>query len=888
MSNFTLKNKYSTNDETFYLFEHKCGLELLYVDTEDDDYTFCASFKTEPENNRGIPHILEHIILCGSDKYRIDDPFNELVKGTLFTYLNAITYSDKTIYPVSSTNKSEFEKMYKVYLDAVFSPILSKESFLKEGVRDTKDGNSGIVFNEMSSAYNDIETLITYHINKNLLEGTSYANDSGGNPDFIKDATHEEVVEFYKKNYSKSNAMLYFYGKLDIQSIQEYIEENYLKDCESKKQSQLNQVQLKNIHTNKVVNINKELDIKYYAIAYSIEREVENNKYFSDEMAILFDFLFSSDSSIATKYLKEKYDLIDITYEFDFESNFPVFSLILKTETEIEDSKNLFADLNEFFVKIAKDTFDKEELGALISSTNFEYIEENTGYKSKGLSYYLEILNNFIYTNNRDYFHLSKNLDFENLRNKTMENYFEQLLIDNVVSCKNSVFLEFNESKITQNNTSSSDEHYEFESILPYSDKYIEIVDFKQIEDFKPVYFENDNNIFYTKNKTSEITFLTLAFKINNNVKDLGMLLELIADSKTNKFSRKQLKINCDKYIGDLNVSFESIFTTDKKYDNYVIFETKFLNKYFDEALEVLKEIINCSDYSDVDVNKNKINELIVEFDEELLSDNARLGLIYSYKNSNDKYLLKDAVEGFDFRNRLEFYKQNDAYDFKEYNDYFKKSDEVKIFVSSNEFEQYQDKLINFKNQITPTNSQNFNFQIDKKECKSFIEIDSNTYTNIVTAQLKGREYSGVEEVFTSIVKNDYFNNEIRLKGGAYGYDCSFDYDMNFYMYSVDDPNYKRTLDIFNSVGEYIKNKSFEDREFKRHIIGSINSFDNFKCFYDKYFSFVISNLKGFDPSYYVQIKHNILCANVQNIRQFATNFDENLQMVNCLTLGKN
>ncbi len=370
MNNFKLIHTYINNEEQFNIFKHESGLEVIFVNTKDDNYTFCAQFKTLPKNDHGIPHILEHIALCGSEKYPIDDPFNELLKGTLFTYLNAITYCDKTIYPVASRNKSEFEKMYKVYLDAVFSPILSKEAFLKEGVRKTEYGNSGIVFNEMSSVYNDVESILGYHTNKLLFDGTPYANDSGGNPEFIKEATHEEILEFYKENYDISKAILYFYGDLDINEIFEYIEKHYIKEIDYTNKPKQN-FALKKGHKNKKIFVEKELEIYYYSVAFSFEKE-RKNKFFFDEMGIVFDYLLESDTSLLTKFLKDRYNLIDISFEFDLETKYPYLSITLKSENEIEETANVIDEIKAYLNEVAEKGFDHEELRALISLTNFK------------------------------------------------------------------------------------------------------------------------------------------------------------------------------------------------------------------------------------------------------------------------------------------------------------------------------------------------------------------------------------------------------------------------------------------------------------------------------------------------------------------------------------
>lgn len=894
MNKFLLKYNYDNGEQNFNYYQHECGLELLFVKTSDENNTFCAKFDTLPKNDRGIPHILEHIILCGSDKYPIDDPFNELVKGTLFTYLNAITYCDKTIYPVASKNKSEFKKMYEVYLDAIFSPLLLKEAFLKEGVRKTKNGYSGVVFNEMSSVYNDVENIISYHMNKELLTGTDYAFDAGGYPLQIMNATHEDVKSFYEKNYHKSKAFLYFYGDLDIDEILEYIHENYLKD-EPNKNVNLKR-QLSCNYTKKIVNkticLDKKLDINYYCITYSIDRNYNNNNYFLDELCILFDFLLESDTSLLTEFLKYKYDLIDISYDFETDTKYPCLIIILKSENKIENSFNVREDINRFLKKQIDIKFDKNEILALVNLTKFKYIDENFGYKSKGLSYFIEILSFYQYNCKRDYIHLSKNLDFDCLSNKIIDNYFESLVEDVLINCENSIFVEFIEgdSEKDLNIAKDDDEFLQLDS-LEYSDKYIKTVDFNEISDFNEIEFEEEKicgkDVYFTRNESEEITYLTLAFKVHDDFENIGIYIALLGETRTKNKSKREVKICLDKNIGDLNISFESIKSKSSDVENYVIFEVKILNEYLEEAFKAIEEIINESMFDDFDLNKSKINEMILDFDEDIVSDNIRLGLLYANKNLNDRFYNKDLIDGFGFYKNLLNFKNRAFYDFSTLNNSRNIFYDLKIFVCSYEYTKVRKHISSFINNINLSKDKLF-ITNEKKDIvlKTFMNIDSTTYTNIRVGNVDKIKYNGVCEVFSSIIKNEYFSDEIRIKGGAYGYDFSFDYDMNFYMYSMDDPNYSRTFKVFDNTSKYIINKSLTDRDIKNHIIGAINSFDNFRSFYEKYYLFVLSKLKNVENGFYNTVKEEILYTNSIKLSDFAVEFNENLMKIYNFSFG--
>ncbi len=499
------------------------------------------------------------------------------------------------------------------------------------------------------------------------------------------------------------------------------------------------------------------------------------------------------------------------------------------------------------------------------------------------------MLNYFNYTDDRSYIHLSKNLDFDDLLKRLDENYFEKMIISEVVNSENDVFIEVQQKEILKEDSENQSEFYESKSILPFSDKYIRPIALKEITEFSEIEFDkntyNGKEIYFTKNDNREITFLTLAFSIDENIRDVGMILELIGDTKTKLYDRKKLKMVCDNYIGDLNVSFECI--KNEKYENYVIFEVKFLSKYMKEVLEILAEIINNTNYDDLDYNKSKIDELILDFNEDLVSDNIRTGIIYTYKDFSKKHYNKNIVEGLEFLETLKRYKKEEKFDFSEYNKFLLNQKGLKVFVSSFEEEASIIALESFLDKIDINYIKTEEEKIVCEKSKQYIKVDTNTYTNILTGKATNNKYCGIEEVFCSIIKNEYFNNEIRIKGGAYGYDITFDYDSYFHMYSIDDPNSERTLEIFRNINKYMQETKFSVEDINRHIIGSVNSFDNFRQDYDKYYLFVLATLRNFEKGFFVETKKNIICANEKKVKDFSNDICEYFQGNHFLTIGK-
>ena len=220
-----------------YVLRHKkSGARVALISNDDDNKVFYIGFRTTPQDYTGVPHIIEHSVLCGSDKFPVKDPFVELIKGSLNTFLNAMTYPDRTLYPVASYNDQDFKNLMDVYLDAVFHPNILKyeEIFKQEGWHyelEDKDAPltiNGVVYNEMKGAYSSAEEILQSTLFEAMFPDNTYSKDSGGNPDYIPELTYEAFLEFYKSYYHPSNSYIYLYGDFDIKERLEWMDKEYL------------------------------------------------------------------------------------------------------------------------------------------------------------------------------------------------------------------------------------------------------------------------------------------------------------------------------------------------------------------------------------------------------------------------------------------------------------------------------------------------------------------------------------------------------------------------------------------------------------------------------------------------------------------------------------
>ena len=230
------KNLKDLKSEGYLLRHKKTGARVLLMDNKDENKVFYIGFRTPPEDSPGLPHILEHSVLCGSKNFPLKDPFVELVKGSLNTFLNAMTYPDKTVYPVASCNDKDFQNLMHVYMDAVFYPNIYQhdEIFRQEGwsynLESEEDALSynGVVYNEMKGAFSSPEGVLDRVILNELFPNTCYANESGGDPEFIPDLTYEQFLDFHRKYYHPSNSFIYLYGDMDFEEKLEWLDREYL------------------------------------------------------------------------------------------------------------------------------------------------------------------------------------------------------------------------------------------------------------------------------------------------------------------------------------------------------------------------------------------------------------------------------------------------------------------------------------------------------------------------------------------------------------------------------------------------------------------------------------------------------------------------------------
>ena len=422
------------------LLKHKkSGARVLLMENDDENKVFTIGFRTPPSDSTGVPHIMEHSVLCGSKEFPVKDPFVELVKGSLNTFLNAMTYPDKTVYPVASCNDKDFQNLMHVYMDAVFYPNIYQhdKTFRQEGWSyklDDPDGEltiSGVVYNEMKGAFSSPEGVLDRVVLNSLFPDNAYSVESGGDPEVIPELTYEQFLDFHRKYYHPSNSYIYLYGDMDMEEKLRWLDEKYLSDFE-------NEPVDSEIHLQKPFTEMKEV-VQEYSIAS--EESEEDNTYLSynkvigttldEKLYLAFEILdyalLSAPGAPLKKALLDAGVGKDISGSYDNGVYQPIFSVISKN-ANVEQKEEFVRVIEDTLKDIVKNGINKKALRAGINYHEFRFREADFGNYPRGLMYGLQLFDSWLYDETKPFIHMQAIPTFEFLKEQVETGYFEELI----------------------------------------------------------------------------------------------------------------------------------------------------------------------------------------------------------------------------------------------------------------------------------------------------------------------------------------------------------------------------------------------------------------------------------------------------------------------------
>lgn len=869
----------------FILRHKKSGARIAILSNNDDNKVFYIGFRTPPEDETGVPHIIEHTTLCGSKKFPVKDPFIELAKGSLNTFLNAMTYPDKTVYPVASCNDQDFKNLMDVYLDAVFNPNITKyeEIFKQEGWhyeltgRDDELKINGVVYNEMKGAYSSPDEVLSSQIYRSLFPDNTYSKDSGGNPEYIPKLTYEAYLDFYHKYYHPSNSYIYLYGDMDVVERLEWLDKEYLSLYDYKKvNSEINKQpafdEIKNVEAQYSITMDDSQENKTYL---SYNRVVGDTL---DEMLYqafdVLDYALVSSPGAPVKQALIDAGIGDDVYgSYDAGILQPVFSFVAKNANASQADE--FESIIENTLKeVVKTGINKEALLAGINSSEFKFREADFGQFPKGLLFGLNCLDSWLFDDMKPFIHLECLGTFAKLRKAVDTDYFEKLiqeyLLDNThgssvtVKPKRGLGNEREEAlakELSDYKASLSDEeikkliedteHLKKYQEEPSSDEDLRKLPMLTRADMKKnaMPFSNiedellDVKVVRHDIESNGIDYISFLFDAGDFAQSelgyLGFFTNALGLVSTEKYSYTDLANATNIYTGGISTGTAS-HPDIKDRNNFVFkFEVKLkvLEKNLDKALELMEQMLLTSDFTDT----KRLGELVAQIKARLqanLSSSGHLVAAMRSMSSFSRYALyQDELKGVAFYRSICRIEKELSESPKSVSDklaaiakkLFARNRMLISFTGNNEAygnaKPSLEKVIAGFNKMSAVGNQaEVHFNTAKE---AFIDASQIQYVAKTGDFIcEGYEYTGALRLLRIILSYDYLWINVRVKGGAYGCMNTFLRSGESYFVSYRDPNLSDTLDVYDRIPEYIKNFSPDERDMTKYIIGTFSALD--------------------------------------------------------------
>ncbi len=866
-------------------FEHDVtGAELLVLENDDDNKVFSATFRTPPENDTGIAHILEHSVLCGSKNFPVKEPFVELMKGSLQTFLNAMTFPDKTMYPVASRNRKDFFNLMNVYLDAVFYPNISEETFKQEGwhyelnTPEDKIVYKGVVLNEMKGEFSSPESCIDRHLAHSLFPSTPYGYESGGDPKSIPDLTYTDFKDFHKKHYHPSNSRLFLYGDGDTQSYLEFLQEKYLQDfghmdvnTSIAHQRSFRKPKRKSL-TYPVSSHESPEKKTFVLVGYKLDKAINHEHCLG--FSILSHLLLGSSASPLRKALiTSELGSEVIGGGFDDNRADTIFAVGLKG-TEAEHENKVIALIDSTLRDLAENGIEEDMVRSAVNSIDFRLREANFGGFPKGIVYNIQALGSWLYDKN-PFGHLRFEKVMRKIKKRMHEGYFEDLIRRYLIENNHRSILvavpkpglgkklEARERKILKtvkgklsadaiDNLIAETKKLQELQLTPDSPEALaalpslEIQDVpKEIEKY-PLEIKNqgDSKILFHDLFTNDIAYIQIGFN-THSVPDemipyISLLGTLVLGMGTGRHSYTEISKLIGMHTGGIRTSHFSSATVQDRHQvlSYIFFSGKALLEKVDSLFDIFDELLG--DYSFDD--HKRLVEII---------RSAKSDLEDSIVPHGNHYVLSRLQS---YQSRLgQFDELTDGIKYYRFLEQLLERVEKDPGGVAGQFRQVAERVFTRKNAFFNITSTQKDYRKIEKRIGGTCGILSDKDWNVEEWNLKavplnegfltasnvqhvgkganlydlGFNYSGQFEVLKALLRTGFLWDRVRVHGGAYGSGNSFDFFTgDFSLLSYRDPNLAETLEVYDEVADFLNHLELPSEELTKIIIGCVGKMD--------------------------------------------------------------
>lgn len=889
-------------DANIYLYSHnKTKAKVCVIKNDDNNKYFTIAFRTPPKDNTGVCHILEHSVLCGSNKYPIKDPYKELLKSSVNTFLNAMTYSDKTMYPCASTNDLDFKILMDVYLDAVFNPLIykNKEIFEQEGyhyeVKENKIICNGVVYNEMQGIYSDPEQILYHEILKSLYPGSSYGFESGGYPKEIPNLSYEEFLDYHKNYYHPSNCYIYLYGNCDVEERLNYIALNYL-----------NKFEYSNYNTE--IEKSKCSEIKEVKAYYEVNDTNKNDTYLSYNLVLssnkdmklilaidlILTILLQNPNAKITKKLVELGICKDINVTFDDQILTPFISIVAYGSNK-DKEKEFVKLLNEELNYYAINGLDKELLRNQIEYNIFKNKEFNLS-ANKGLSYILGSLASLLYDNSDCYSHLEVLKYYEMLKEEINTTYFNEVIKDYLLNNNHKSYVSL-EPKVKENKVHEFKNNLDKEELnlanlrlKEYQEKEdseevlakipkLKISDLnKDIEEFKIKEIKDSYLLLHSDYSSHNLIYLKYLFNAlnlsNDDILYLSLLSLILKHLPTSNNSSSDLVKKILKYTGGLSFRLSLLTTKEKGYKAYFTVSFSLLSENIKEANLLINDIINNTIFNDEIKLKERLEEIKINLETSLVDSSVGLALNRCLSYLDESFNFNENISGLNFYyfisnlvNNYDSLKKEIINKLERIKNIIFVKDRFLAHVTCDNFN-----LDSIKKEIDFTYNNLSDYKYNAKYIFKEDKLNEGFITDFTVnyVALGGRyegEFTGQLLVLNNILNSSYLWDNVRVLGGAYGSNIKFMRNGLFGIVSYQDPNISKTYEIYYNIINYLENLELTEEKLNNYKVGTIGQLEQPLSIRSKGERALFDYLRGYSLEDNIRLKEEVINTTLFDIK---------------------
>ena len=910
------KQEIASVGATLFMLRHqKTGAQVLYSARDCENKTFAIAFETLPEDHTGVFHILEHSVLNGSEKYPVKEPFVNLLQSSLQTFLNAMTFPDKTVYPVSSRNQQDFENLMRVYLDGVFRPAIYKkpEIFRQEGwhyqmeTADQVPAYNGVVFSEMKGAFSGVDNLMEQYTQQLLFPDTCYGYCSGGDPAYIPELTYEQFIRTHQRFYHPSNAKVFLDGDMDLEPILEYLDREYFAHY---------QYQEKDFAIADQMPVQKTTQLSYQvtegqeAFAHLVLSKIICKFDDIEEIyagKLLCDYLTGSNEAPLQRAILEAGLGQDVSVEFT-DGVYQPFAEFRVRNTKPEHFDKICQVLKETVEAQLSQGLDMESLAASLERYAFRCREVDEPY---GLMLCLKSLDTWLYGGDPTA-HWNTELIFAGLREKLEGDYFPKLLAKMLGDPDSMCRLELLPSATKGQEEAARDAEKLQQLFDSWSqsqreqivEEYQKMTAFQQTPDteealatlpslnladipLRPAEVKSTTDALLgcpfvkTHIDTHGIVYLNLYFSLADFTPEQLQMAEVmntaLGELSTKQYAGVQLQSQIKTWLGSLDTKIELVSSEGdvKNCTPYLAVSASMLEENAEKALALLAEILCCTQFAETDRMEELLRQNEYFMKQSLISSGHAYAITKALSSFSVQGTLKEALSGESsilwLSSLLEKFGEN-AQEIMQTLAQMAQKIFCRSRLTLGVGGQVENSVLQAFLEKLPEGSAAEPLQREIcGEKENAVEIPSRVNYCGMGHNLyaMGEKFTGTCVVLSSMLSFSYLWNAVRVQGGAYGTGMAARVNGDILCYSYRDPSPEKSLDTFRKMADFLEEFCSTGADLDNLIIGSVNSTDPLMGPGQHCQVACIRYLKGTNFENLCRVRKEILTTTMEDFRRF-------------------